>query len=162
MRRCSLACTLTALLLVCAGCAVGGSAPRAGGASSVSPPLASPTSVVVQGTVQDYATLAAALTAAGAIVQPGAEHPPDVTFDAPSHELLVNGSAHLTVFEYPTTAAATAMAGCFHGGDKECPGEQGGTIIDYAAPPHLYLAGRILVLYVGTTVTTLQLLASVL
>ena len=130
----------------------------AGGASSAPTSVSTPTSVIVQ----DYATLVAALTAAGATVQPGQEHPPSSIFDAPSHDLLVNGSALLGVYEYATAAAAMTEAGCFHGGDKQCPGEQGGSTIDYAAPPHLYLAGRILVLYVGTTATTLQLLASVL
>jgi hypothetical protein len=49
---------------------------------------------------------------------------------------------------------------------KRCPGEQGGTIIDYVASPHLYLdlclACWILVLYVGITSIMLQLLASVI
>jgi len=84
----------------------------------------------------------AALTAAGATVQPGPERPPSIIFDAPSRELWVNGSAHLSVFEYPTTAAAKAEAEGFHGGDKQCPGERGGSIIDYAAPPHLYWRAR--------------------
>jgi hypothetical protein len=158
MRGCSLAFTLMALLLICAGCDLGRSATTQGGASAAPTPFATPTS----GTVQDYATLVSALTAAGATVQPGPQHPPNVIFDAPSRDLRVNGSIHLSVYEYPTAAAAMAEASCFHGGDKWCPGAQGGSSIDYVAPPHLYLAGRALVLYVGTTATTLQLLASVL
>lgn len=147
-----------ALLLVCAGCNVGGSVTTHGGTSSAPARFVTPTS----GTVQDYATLVTALTAVGATVQPGQQHPPNVIFDAPSRDMLVNRSAHLSVYEYPTTAAAKAEAGCFHGGDKRCPGAQGGSIIDYVAPPHLYLARRVLVLYVGTASTTLELLASVL
>jgi hypothetical protein len=165
MRRCSFAftaITLTALLLVCAGCAVGGFARSAGGATSAPAPVATLTSGTVQGTVQDYATLIAALTAAGATAQPGQDHPPSIPFDASSRELWVNGSAYLSVYEYPTAAAALAEASCFHGGQKRCPGASANTIIDYLAPPHLYLAGRILVLYAGTDSTTLQLLASVL
>jgi hypothetical protein len=106
--------------------------------------------------------LVTALTAAGATVELRRELPRSVIFDAPSRELLLNGGAYLSVYEYPTAAAARAEASCFHGGQKQCPGASGGASIDYVAPPHLYLAGRILVLYAGTASTTLQLLASVL
>ena len=156
MGRWGLAITLTALLLICVGCAAGE------GASSARAPVATSTRVSGQGTVQDYTTLVAALTAAGARAQPGQEHSPDSIFDAPSRELLVNDGALLSVFEYATAEDAKARASCFHGGEKRCPGDQVGISIDYVAPPHLYLAGRILVLYVGDTSTTLQLLASVL
>src|SRR5262245_34716700 len=135
--RVGLAFTLPALLLVCVGCAVGS------GSSSATAAGASPTRVSDEGPVQHYTTLVATLTAAGASVQPGQEHPPDNIFDAPSRELLVNGSATLSVFEYATAAAAKARASCFHNGDKRCPGDQVGFSIDYVAPPHLYLAGRI-------------------
>src|SRR5262245_8554037 len=106
MGRWGFAFALAALLIVCAGCAVGG------GASSARTPVATSTSVSGQGTVQDYATLVAALAAAGATAQPGEEHPPDSIFDAPSHDLLVNDSALLSVFEYATADAAKARAGC--------------------------------------------------
>jgi hypothetical protein len=162
MRGCGIALPLMALLIVCAGCAVGGSTTTAGRATSAPPPLATPTSGTVQGTVQDYATLVTALTAAGATVQLGRELPPDDIFGAPSRDILVNGSAHMSVFEYLTTAAAADVATCFHGGQKRCPGERSDTIIDYVAPPHLYLAGRVLVLYAGAAASMLELLASVL
>jgi hypothetical protein len=162
MRGCSLAFTLVALLLVCAGCDLGRSATMQGGTSSAPPPFAPPTSGTVQGTVQDYATLVTALTAAGAAVQLGRELPPGDIFGAPSRDILVNGRAHMSVFEYPTAAAAADVAACFHGGQKRCPGERSDTIIDYVAPPHLYLAGRVLVLYTGAAASMLELLASVL
>jgi hypothetical protein len=71
-----------------------------------------------------------------------------------------DGSAHLRVFECPTTAAAKADAVCYRGGQKRCPGAD--IDIDHAAPPLLYLAGPILVLSVGNTSTALQFLASAL
>src|SRR5262245_19793782 len=104
MRGCSIAFTLLTLLFVSAGCGVGGSATTQGGMSSASAPIGTPTSV----TVQDYATLVTALTAAGATVQPGQEHPPNIIFDAPSRDMLVNGSVDLSVYEYPASAAAKA------------------------------------------------------
>jgi hypothetical protein len=166
MRRSVIAFTLLALLVVCAGCDVGGATTTPGHATTAPPPSATSTSGTLQGaaqgSVQDYATFVTGLNASGATVLLGPEHPASVLFDAPYHVVEVNGSARLIVYEYPTTAAAADEAACFHGGDKRCPGEQGGTIIDYAAPPHLYLAGRILVLYVGTASTTLQLLTRVL
>jgi hypothetical protein len=124
--------------------------------------VTTPTSATAQGTVHDYATFVTALTAGGATVQLGPEYPPNPIFDAPLHVVEVNGSTHLSVYEYPTATAAADEAACFHGGQKRCPGSQGGSVIDYAAPPHLYLAGRVLVLYVGTAPTMLDLLTSML
>src|SRR5262245_7326355 len=68
MGRWGLAIILPALLLMCIGCAGGMGAPTA------TTPVATPTRASDKGTVQDYATLVAALTAAGATAQPGEEH----------------------------------------------------------------------------------------
>src|SRR5262249_35029328 len=150
--------TLLALLVVCAGCAVRGSATTQGSASSTSTPVETPASGSVQGAVHDYATFVTALTATGATVHLGPEYPPNVIFGAPLHVVEVNGRMQVSVYEYPTATAAADEGACFHGGQKQCPGAQGGSMIDYAAPPHLYLAGRVLVLYVGAAPTMLELL----
>jgi hypothetical protein len=68
----------------------------------------------------------------------------------------------MSVFEHPTAVAAADEVACFHGGQKRCPGEHCDTLIDYVAPPHLYMAGRVLVLYAGAAASMLELLASVL
>lgn len=148
------------LPLVLAGCGAGARATtRLVAAPSATATPATPSSGTA---VHDYATLVRALTAAGATVQAGQPQPAGVIFSVPGREVTLNGTAHLSAFEYPDATAAAGEAACFHGGDKMCPGANSAAMIDYVAPPHLYRAGRVIVVYVGSDAATLHLLASVL
>jgi hypothetical protein len=69
--------------------------------------------------------------------------------------LRVNGAV-IATYTFADATSAAAYATHLHGGDYD------GIIVDYAAPPHFYRSGQLIVAYVGTDGPTLQLLALVL
>jgi len=66
--------------------------------------------------------------------------------------------ADLQIFEYGSASAASADA---HQIRADGSGNAT-TIVDWVAPPHLYLKGRVLVIYVGSDPAVLSLLQSLL
>jgi hypothetical protein len=100
------------------------------------------------------------LRAAGATVEVTKHLPGSVmiygtqpTTDA--YLLRVNGVV-IATYTFASATSAVAYATHLHGGDYD------GIIVDYAAPPHVYRSGQLIVTYVGTDGRTLQLLASML
>lgn len=66
--------------------------------------------------------------------------------------------ADLQLFEYGSDAAATAESKRI----RPDGSGTGVTIVDWIAPPHFFLKGRILVLYVGNDAALLRILQSLL
>jgi hypothetical protein len=78
------------------------------------------------------------------------------------HDISVNGTT-IGVFEFANDQAAVAYASHITaGGDYLDPAAHRDLIVEYAAPPHFYHQGTIVVLSVGSDGQTMQLLASVL
>lgn len=91
-----------------------------------------------------YVAFVAALRANGATVQDqGMVQQP--FFSVPGHILAVNGG-RVEVHEYATAADRAAEAAIISPDGVMI----GATRVDWAAPPHFYQAGQILVLYTGT------------
>lgn len=78
-----------------------------------------------------------------------------------AHDIGVNGTA-INVFEFADDQAAAAYASHIAGGDYHDPAAHEDIIVDYAALPHFYHQGTIVVLYVGSDGQMMHLLASVL
>jgi hypothetical protein len=113
-----------------------------------------------------YLWLLGRLRAAGASVVLVQHHPnqPVVAGTEPTtdvHDTRVN-DAWVSVFEFASGQAAATYASHLSGGDYIDPASHRYIVIDYAASPHFYRMGTILVVYVGTDQQTLQLLTSVL
>ena len=70
--------------------------------------------------------------------------------------LLRINDAVIATFTFADATSAAAYATHLHGGDYD------GIIVDYAAPPHFYRSGQLIVTYVGTDARIMQLLAAVL
>ena len=108
------------------------------------------------GPVEDYVSLADALRAAGADVQPGdtVEQP---FFSVTGQIIQVNG-ADVQVFEYESAEALEADA------SQVAPdgGSVGTSMVTWMATPHFFKSGRVLVLYVGDDTTVYDLLKGVL
>lgn len=121
------------------------------GACSSQPPATSH-----GGPVQDYMSLIDQLRAHHAIVTPTGE----VTqpfFSVQGKTITVNAEP-VQVYEYPNAAAAFAAAASI----SPDGGTIGNSVIDWVAPPHFYQAGKVVVLYVGSSDAALKPLTTVL
>ncbi|HZR42132.1 MAG TPA: hypothetical protein VFB12_18575 [Ktedonobacteraceae bacterium] len=110
--------------------------------------------------------LIAQLKAAGATVVPGATlNQPFMSVEG--RTLSVNGE-QIQVYEYTSAsdadrqAAAISPDGTSFTTISSSSVATGATQVDWIKPPHLYKAGRIIVIYVGTTGSLLHLLEGVL
>ena len=100
--------------------------------------------------------LAASLHTAGAVTETGG----DVSqpfIDVPGQILLVNG-VDVQVFEFSSAAAAADLAAQVSPDGSSV----GTTMIMWVEPPHYFLSGRLIVLYVGENNDTLVMLAQAL
>ena len=107
-------------------------------------------------TVQDMASLVSSLQASGATVETGDPITQDF-FGTEGQTLKLNG-ADLQVFEYENAEAMEKDA------SQVAPdgGSIGTSMVDWIDTPHFYKAGRMIVLYVGSDQTVLDLLNRVL
>lgn len=119
---------------------------------SSSTPNASPESL----SVTDQGSLLAALQAAGATAELGDTIEQDF-FNVEGHMVKVN-AADLQVFEYENAEAMEKDA------SQVAPdgGSIGTSMVSWIDAPHFYKAGRIIVLYVGSDQTVLDLLNKVI
>ena len=110
--------------------------------------------------------LIAQLKAAGATVVPGA----DVNqpfLDVTGHILSVNGE-QIQVYEYASVLDASNQAarvspdGASFTVASSSDGSGSAYQVDWVKPPHLYKAGRIIVIYIGTNRSLMHLLAGIL
>ena len=106
--------------------------------------------------VEDKASLVAALQASGATVEAG--EPVTQPFFSPEGSIIKVNEADVQVFEYETTEAMENEAA------QVVPdgGSIGTSMVTWMDTPHFYKAGRIIVLYVGSDETILNLLESVI
>jgi hypothetical protein len=123
-----------------------GSAPLAN-ASNASPEPAA---------VEDAASLAAALEAAGATVEIG-DPISQPFFSVPGNIIKVNG-ADVQLFEYESSEAMELES------SQIAPdgSSNATTMITWIDTPHFYKAGKIMVLYIGSDTTVLDLLEGAL
>ena len=89
------------------------------------------------------------VTAAGSISQPILSVP---------GRIIVVSAENVQVFEYPDAAAAQAD------GRRVSPdgGMVGTTLITWIAPPHFFVRGRVLALYVGSAAPVISALSAVM
>lgn len=108
------------------------------------------------GPVKDYVSLVDHLRAAGATVIPtGSVTQP--FFSVPGQVITVNGE-QVQIYEYADEEAANADAARI----SPDGGAVGNTMVDWIAPPHFYKKGQIIVLYVGTSTTVINILETTL
>lgn len=93
--------------------------------------------------VTDYASLVDTLRAAGGQVEAAGEITQPF-FSGQGSVVKVDGG-DVQVFEYPDAAAAAADAGTVSADGSAV----GTSMVGWLAPPHFYLAEKIIVLYVG-------------
>lgn len=108
------------------------------------------------GPVKDYVSLIDHLRAAGANVVPqGSVTQP--FFSVTGQVITVNGE-RVQVYEYANDDAASAEA------SRISPdgGTVGNAMVDWTAPPHFYKESKLIVLYVGTSASVIQLLETAL
>jgi hypothetical protein len=113
-----------------------------------------------------YLWLVRRLQQAGAGVQLVQQQPGTVMIvqsapRADQYEVRVNGTI-VSAYEFPDNASATIVASHVNGGDYADPATHQYVTVEYAAPPHFFRHGRVIVLYVGRDSHMLQLLTSVL
>ena len=106
--------------------------------------------------VEEWASLMAALQAAGATVEVGDSLTQDF-FTPEGHILTVNG-ADIQVFEYADTATMESEA------SQVAPdgGSVGTSMVTWMDAPHFYKTGRLIVLYIGSDAAILSLLEQVI
>lgn len=119
----------------------------------------------------DYDTLAAALENTGAVITTGNTGDKAWVFEVPSRPLTFDGN-HLSVFEFPDSGIARNAADRVSADgffiemlspfSEDFPIKQGPAIFDWIAPPHFFLSGRIIVLYVGVDPRVHTLLTTLL
>ena len=135
------------LLLVCvlavSGCA---NDPLAASPAASTGPLA----------VEDQAALISALEGSGATVETG-ESASQIFFSAEGNILKVNG-ADVQVFEYASAEEVENEASQV----SSDGGSIGTSMVTWVDVPHFYKAGRIIVLYVGSDASVLDLLENAL
>jgi len=110
--------------------------------------------------------LIAQLKAAGATVVPGADiNQPFM--DVNGHTLTVNGE-QIQVYEYASVADADKQASHISSDGTSFTTVSssgmpvGATQVDWVKPPHLYKAGRLIVIYIGTNDAVMHLLVGIL
>lgn len=113
---------------------------------------ASPAATAGPGAVEDQATLISALEASGATVEIG-EPISQVFFSAEGNILKVN-DADVQVFEYESAEEMENEASQV----SSDGGSIGTSMVTWVDVPHFYKAGRIIVLYVGSDASILDLL----
>ena len=106
--------------------------------------------------VEDQASLVAALEASAATVETG--EPVTQVFFSPEGSIIKVNGADVQVFEYESAEAMENEA------SQVAPdgGSIGTTMVTWVDTPHFYKTGRIIVLYIGSDETILNLLESVL
>ena len=116
----------------------------------------SPTSTTESQSVEDRASLMAALQASGVTVEVG--DPITQAFFTPEGKIIKVNGADVQVFEYESSEAMENEA------SQVAPdgGSIGTSMVDWIDTPHFYKAGRIIALYVGSDETILNLLTSVM
>ena len=142
MKNYTLFILLVILTFVVSGCA-NASTPTSPPSPTMSPePLA----------VEDTAGLRAALEAAGAAVETG--DPISQAFFTPEGSIVKANGADVQVFEYESAEAMESEA------SQVAPagGSVGTSMMMWVDTPHFYKAGRIIVLYIGSDQTILDLL----
>jgi len=119
---------------------------------STDSPNMSPEPVIVE----DRASLIAALEALGATVEVG--EPITQAFFSPEGSIIKVNGADVQVFEYENAEAMENEA------SQVAPdgGSIGTSMVTWMDTPHFYEAGRIIVLYVGSDETILDLLENVM
>ena len=124
-----------------------------------SEPTQAPDASGQSGTTSGFATidqLAASLHTAGAVTEPGGDvSQPFIA--VPGRILQVNG-ADVQVFEFSSAAAAADLAAQVSPDGSSV----GTTMIMWVEPPHYFLSGRLIVLYVGDNSDILVRLAQAL
>lgn len=106
--------------------------------------------------VEDQASLVSALTAAGATVETGDSITQDF-FTPEGHILRINGQ-EVQVFEYQDASVMESEAA------KVAPdgGSVGTSMMTWMDAPHFYRIGRLIILYVGSDQTVLNVLNKVI
>lgn len=108
------------------------------------------------GPVKDYVSLVDHLRGVGATIVPtGSVTQP--FFSVPGQVITVNGE-QVQIYEYTDEEAANADAARI----SPDGGTIGNTMVDWIAPPHFYKKGQIIVLYVGTSTTVINILETTL
>lgn len=107
-------------------------------------------------TVEDQAALISALEGSGATVEIG-EPVSQIFFSAEGNILKVNG-ADVQVFEYESAEEMENEASQV----SSDGGSIGTSMVTWVDVPHFYKAGRIIVLYVGSDASVLDLLENAL
>lgn len=110
--------------------------------------------------VQDSASLADALRAAGAAVV--VDGSVALAFMHGSGTLLRVDDQRVQVYEYTDEDAARTDAARFSRDGAWFDGEVGSTLVNWFATPHLYRAARLIAVYVGDQLPTLTLLEQTL
>lgn len=120
--------------------------------------VASPPTTVES--VTDTDTFAAALRASGAVVT--SEGAIDLAFlDGTGEALRVNDQP-VQVYEYADDANAGVDASRFSSDGAWVNIDQGTMLVNWVSTPHLYRVSRLIAVYVGDHVPTLELLSDVL
>jgi len=119
-----------------------------------------------KGDPMNYHDLEAKLKASGAKVIPGGDISQPF-MDVQGHTLAVNGE-QLQVYEYASVADANQQAarispdGTAFTTVSSSGMPVGATQVDWVRPPHLYKAGRVIVIYIGTNNAVMHLLEGIL
>ena len=128
--------------LVVIGCTSNSTSP------SAVPPTEAPIATEAP-TVEDKASLMAALQAAGTTVEPG--EPVSQAFFTPEGSLIRVNEADVQVFEYKSAEEMENEASQV----SSDGGSIGTSMVTWIDTPHFYKAGRIIVLYVGDDIAVL-------
>ena len=108
------------------------------------------------GPFTDYVSLVDNLRAAGAIVDPaGTISQP---FFVPEGQLLTVNGEDVQAFEFASEVEADAIAETVSADG----GSVGTSMISWVAPPHFYLAGRLIVVYVGSDSGVITMLEGII
>ncbi|MFN8450633.1 MAG: hypothetical protein U0521_19115 [Anaerolineae bacterium] len=110
--------------------------------------------------VTGYDSFANALRAAGASVAP--EGRVSLAFLHADGKLLRVGEERVQVYEYAAEPDALADAARFSSDGAWVSSDIGATLVNWFATPHLYHASRLIVVYVGDSTPTLDLLSGIL
>ena len=154
MKSYTLLVLLVILTLMVSGCA------NASTSTSQPSPATSPEPLAAENTggqtVEDTASLKAALEVAGATVETGDTVSQE--FFGPAGSILKVNGADVQVFEYPSSEAMENEA------SQVAPdgGSVGTSMMMWVDTPHFYKAGRIIVLYIGSDHAIVDLLEKAL
>jgi hypothetical protein len=105
--------------------------------------------------------LVVALREQGATVNPGEVVPLALPCTSVPGQLVSVNRGTITVFEYPTVAAAESDAAKIRADGSGVMGDSCAAMITWAGPPRFYKSGNLIVLYVGRDETVLRPLEAV-